>query len=173
MSANDSEMGSWTARVVRDRIEMVFSVANMTDRPWPIAETSMCYKHRGAVEFWPKNQLHRCDFSHTFERYDRVGLKNAANAGWQGHNNGTTAGWMAITQKDGEWLSGLFWDKSEWVCQNGPTVAAFMRAFQSGMTSHRVKPYKGKVSSPCLKTLPENSWLHTIKKRQVKPKSLL
>ena len=74
---------------------MVFSVANMTDRPWPIAETSMCYKNRGAVEFWdpdlgrtyvewngepvivsdrikqihgpeafwPKNQLHRCDFA--------------------------------------------------------------------------------------------------------------
>ena len=52
LSANDREMGSWTARVVRDRSEMVFSVANMTDLPWPIAETSMCYKHRGAVEFW-------------------------------------------------------------------------------------------------------------------------
>ena len=132
MSANVREMGSWTARVVRDRIEMVFSVANMTDRPWPIAETSMCYKHRGAVEFWPKNQLHRCDFSHTFERYDRVGLKNAANAGWQVHNNGTTAGWMAITQKDGEWLSGLFWDKSERVCQNGPDYGCLQAGISIG-----------------------------------------
>lgn len=152
MSVNGTEMGSWTARAGVDRIDMTFRVTNTSDQPWPIAETSMCYKHRGAVEFWdpdlerthvewngepvtvrdrikqihgpdafwPKNQLHRCDFAHTFERYDRVGLKNGTNAGWQVHNNGTTGGWMAITQKDGNWLSGLFWDKSERVCQNGP-----------------------------------------------------
>ena len=164
MSVNGTEMGSWTARAGVSRIDMAFSVTNISDQPWPIAETSMCYKHRGAVEFWdpdlertyvewngepvtvcdriqqihgpdafwPKNQLHRCDFSHTFERYDRVELKNSENSGWQVHNNGTTGGWMAITQKDGNWLSGLFWDKSERVCQNGPDYGCLHAAISIG-----------------------------------------
>jgi hypothetical protein len=152
MSVAGRSMGSWTASARGNRIDLSFQVTNITDQPWPIAETSMCYKHRGAVEFWdpdlertyvewqdrpvtvrerieqihgsgafwPKNQLHRCEFSHTFDRFNRVGLKNATTDGWQVHNNATTGGWMAIERNTGDWLSGIFWDRSERVCQNGP-----------------------------------------------------
>ena len=131
---------------------MVFSVTNLGDTTWPVAEVVMCYKHRGAFDFWnpeldrtylewggepvslldriktihgsdafwPKNTLHLKAFTHTYDRYERVGLINARNAGWMVHRDAATDSWMAIKSADNEWLSEIFWESSERLAQNGP-----------------------------------------------------
>ena len=74
----------------------------------------------GPGAFWPKNQLHRRGYEHTFERYDRVGLRNSSSAGWHAHGCATTGGWMAIVCKNGKWVSGIYWEGTEIVAQNAP-----------------------------------------------------
>lgn len=52
LSLDNSRFGAWDARVQGDRVEMSFSVTNNGDCAWPVAEAFMCYKHKGAKNFW-------------------------------------------------------------------------------------------------------------------------
>lgn len=74
----------------------------------------------GPGSFWPKNHLHRVGCGACFDRYDRVGLRNPASAGWANHRDATTGGWMAIVAADGAWVSGIFWEGAQILAQNGP-----------------------------------------------------
>lgn len=145
-------MGFWHAEAFEDRIQVALHIQNITDFVWPVAELSMCYKHRGAKgfwdpalertymewdgapisvrdrikqmhgkdAFWPKNHLHRQGFDRTFERYNRVGLRNPITSGWQVHRDATSGGWIGIVSSDARWVSGICWDRSEMLAQNAP-----------------------------------------------------
>jgi hypothetical protein len=86
----------------------------------PICVRDRIKQMHGDQAFWPKNQFHIKQFADTYDRYDRVGLRNSPKAGWCAHRDGTTGAWMAVVSQDGEWLSGMFWERAERVAQNGP-----------------------------------------------------
>jgi len=52
LSAGGEPIGMWRARAREDGLAMAFSVRNATPEAWPVAEAFMCYKHRGAPDFW-------------------------------------------------------------------------------------------------------------------------
>ena len=169
ITRENREMGFWRAEAIEDQIRMSLQIRNTTDVEWPVAELSMCYKHRGAKSywdptlertyiewagapvtireriqqmhgehaFWPKNHLHRLGFDRTFDRYNRVGLRNPASAGWQHHRNATSGGWIGIVSTDAEWVSGICWDKSEMLAHNAPDYGCI----HAGLTiGYDVKP---------------------------------
>jgi len=74
----------------------------------------------GPDAFWPKNHLHRVGFEATCDRYDCAGFRNPPEHGWHNHRTATTGGWMAIVSKDGNWVSGTYWEGCEMLAQNGP-----------------------------------------------------
>ena len=86
----------------------------------PVSVRDRIKQMHGEEAFWPKNQLHLRQFGETYDRYDRVGLRNSPSAGWCAHRDGTTGGWMAVLSENGEWLSGMYWERTERVAQNGP-----------------------------------------------------